>query len=350
LFSSRVNSRAPLLEARAFVETTAGSWFESVNLWVLVAFHLVIFVLLAVDLVLVSPGSHGVGFRRAGIWSAVWVALALLFALGIWKYWDRLYPAESGHGSQRSLEFLTGYLVEKALSIDNLFVFVMIFRYFQVPPALQHRVLLWGLIGALVLRAGMIVGGIALLNRFHGLMYVLGAIVIYAGIRMCWTEPHIDPEKNFVLRWSRRWLPIAGSYDSSRFVLRHEGRWRVTPLFVVLLAIESTDLLFALDSIPAVFGITTDPLIVYTSNIFAILGLRSLYFLLAGLLELLRFLHVGVGIVLLFVGAKMIFGDWYPVPVLWSLAFIALTLATAVAVSLFVKLAKPGASQQAGKM
>ncbi len=180
----------------------------------------------------------------------------------------------------------------------------MIFRYLRVPLALQHRVLLWGLIGALVLRGGMILGGIALLNRFHGLVYVLGAVVIYAGIRMCWTEPDADPEKNFVLRWSRRWLPVVGSYESSRFVLRYEGRWRVTPLFLVLLAIESTDLLFALDSIPAVFGITTDPLIVYTSNIFAILGLRSLYFLLAGLLELLRYLHVGVGIVLLFVGAK----------------------------------------------
>jgi tellurite resistance protein TerC len=312
----------------------ANSWLESVNVWVLVWFHLVILILLVIDLGFVTS-SGSVGFKQAAIWSLVWIGLASLFALGIWKYWDQWHPLDTEPSSQRALEFVAGYLVEKALSIDNLFVFVVIFRYFHVPAHLQHRVLVWGLVGALGLRGAMIVGGIALIARFHALMYVLGTFVVIAGARMCFAhDAEVDPRRNLVLRYARRLLPVHDSLESSRFVVRRDGRWYVTPLFLVLVAIESTDVVFALDSIPAVFGITTDPLIVYTSNIFAILGLRSLYFLLAGLLGIFRYLHVGIGIVLVFVGLKMIFGELYPLPIVWSLAFIAFTLAAAVAASL----------------
>jgi tellurite resistance protein TerC len=322
----------------------ANSWLESVNVWVLAGFHLVILILLVIDLGFVASGGSA-GLKQAAIWSLVWIALASLFALGIWKYWDLWHPQETESSSQRALEFVAGYLVEKALSIDNLFVFVVIFRYFHVPADLQHRILVWGLVGALVLRGAMIVGGIALLERFHALIYVLGAFVIFAGARMCRAgDADVDPQKNVVLRYARRLLPVYDSIESSRFVVRHEGRWYVTPLFLVLVAIESTDVVFALDSIPAVFGITTDPLIVYTSNIFAILGLRSLYFLLAGLLGVFRYLHVGIGIVLIFVGLKMMFGEIYPVPIVWSLAFIAIALAVAVAASLL----RPSVPSQEG--
>jgi tellurite resistance protein TerC len=323
----------------------ANSWLESVNVWVLAGFHLVILILLVIDLGFVTSSGQTVSLRQAAAWSLVWIGLASLFAVGIWKYWDLWHPEDTESSSQRALEYVAGYLVEKALSIDNLFVFVVIFRYFQVPAHLQHRVLVWGLVGALILRGAMIVGGIALIQRFHALMYVLGAFVILAGARMCWAgDAQVDPRRNVVLRYSRRLLPVHDSFDSSRLVVRHEGRWYVTPLFLVLLAIESTDVVFALDSIPAVFGITTDPLIVYTSNIFAILGLRSLYFLLAGLLGIFRYLHVGIGVVLLFVGLKMVLGDLYPIPILWSLALIAVTLAAAVAASLL----KPTVRSQDG--
>ncbi len=277
------------------------------DFWVLVGFHVFILFMLALDLGLVHRQAHAVGMREAAIWSAVWVGLALLFTLGIWKYYHLWHPAEADQGPVKAMEFITGYLIEKSLSVDNLFVFLVIFRYFAVPPHLQHRVLLWGIVGALILRATLILIGAALLAAFHWMIYVFGAFLIYTGYKLFGSlEEEIDPGRNPLLRLARRFLPVVDNYDSPRFWVRREGRWHATPLPLVLLVVESTDVVFAIDSIPAIFAITTDTFIVYTSNIFAILGLRALYFLLANFLGMFRYLNVGLALVLAFVGVKML--------------------------------------------
>jgi tellurite resistance protein TerC len=283
------------------------SWVQTPEFLVLVGFHVFIVVMLALDLGVFQRKAHAVGMKEAAIWSAVWVALALLFALGIWQFWDRWHPGSQGQGSVKAIEFVTGYLIEKSLSVDNLFVFLVIFRYFAVPPHLQHRVLYWGILGALFMRAAMILAGAALLNAFHWMIYVFGAFLLYTAYKMLHSvEEDIDPGKNPLLRLARRFWPVVHDYDSPTFWVKREGRWHATPLPLVLLVVESTDVVFAVDSIPAIFAITKDTFIVYTSNIFAILGLRALFFLLAGFLGMFRYLSTGLALVLGFVGLKMI--------------------------------------------
>jgi tellurite resistance protein TerC len=263
--------------------------------------------MLALDLGFFQRDAHAVTMREAAAWSAVWIALALAFAAGIWKFWDVWHPDNPHRGSEKALEFITGYLVEKALSVDNLFVFLVILRYFAVPAHLQHRVLYWGILGALIMRALLIVAGAALLSAFHWMIYLFGAFLLYTAYKMFRSvEKEIDPARNPLLRLGRRFLPVVSDYGSPRFWVRREGHWHLTPLPLVLLVVESTDVVFALDSIPAIFGITKDTFIVYTSNVFAILGLRALYFLLANFLGMFRYLNVGLALVLAFVGIKML--------------------------------------------
>jgi tellurite resistance protein TerC len=245
--------------------------------------------------------------KEAAAWSAVWVALAMLFALGIWQFWDQWHPGQHDQGSVKAIEFVTGYLIEKSLSVDNLFVFLVIFRYFAVPAHMQHRVLYWGILGALIMRATLILAGAALLHTFHWMIYVFGAFLLYTAFKMLRSvEEEIDPGRNPLLRLARRFFPVIHTYDTPHFWVKRDGRWHATPLPLVLLVVESTDVVFAVDSIPAIFAITQDTFIVYTSNIFAILGLRALYFLLAGFLGMFRYLSVGLALVLAFVGLKMI--------------------------------------------
>ena len=281
--------------------------------------------MLALDLGVFSRKPHEVHHREALAWSAVWVTLALIF--NGWIYYR--------FGTAKALEFLTGYVIEKALSVDNIFVFVVLFSAFAVPKIYQHRVLFWGVIGAIVLRAIFIVLGAALLERFHWVMYLFGAILIVTGIRLMIkgeTEPH--PERNPIYRAMRRFIPAVPTYEGKKFFVVKDGRRFATPLFLVLLAIEATDVVFAVDSIPAIFAVTTDPFIVYTSNIFAILGLRALYFLLANVIDRFHLLTYGLALVLLFVGTKMVIADWYKVSIGTSLAVIAVILTAAVTASL----------------
>src|SRR5437867_1748093 len=289
---------------------TIWTWPPSHEFAILVGFHVLLGIVLALDLGVFQRKAHTVSMREAAAWTVVWVALALAFALGVWKNWHWMRPDEAGHGADRSLEFITGYLVEQSLSVDNLFVFLVIFRYFGVPDHLRHRVLFWGILGAVVMRASFIIAGAALLSLFTWMIYVFGVFLIYTGYKLLRSvEGEIDPGRNPVLRLARRFLPVLDSYDTPHFWVRRDGRWFATPLPLVLLVVETTDVVFAIDSIPAIFGITKDPFIVYTSNIFAILGLRSMYFLLSGFLGLFRYLSVGLGVVLAFVGVKMLTED-----------------------------------------
>jgi tellurite resistance protein TerC len=315
--------------------------------WFLIGFHIFILAMLALDLGIFQRKAHTVRLAEAAIWSGVWIALALLFALGLWKFWHLWHHDHPELGPQKAMEFLTGYLIEKALSVDNLFVFAVIFRYFAVPAPLQHRVLYWGILGALILRATLILLGTALLTRFHGMVYVFGGFLLYTAYKLARSAgEEIDPGRNPLLRLARRFLPVLDRYESSRFWVRHEGRWYATPLPLVLLVVESMDIVFAIDSIPAIFGITQDAFIVYTSNVFAILGLRALYFLLARLLGMFRYLHLGLALVLAFVGVKMLveeplraqlesIGLGKQQLVLLSLAVIVAILGAAAAISIF---------------
>jgi tellurite resistance protein TerC len=284
------------------------AWLQSPESLVLIGFHVFVIAMLALDLGVFQRKAHAVGMREAAVWSAVWVALSVAFAAAIWLFWDRWRPNEEGQGPAKAVEFLTGYLIEKALSVDNLFVFLVIFRYFAVPAHLQHRVLYWGILGALVFRATLIVAGAALLAAFHWMTYVFGALLLYTAYKMLRSEVEedIDPGRNWLLRIARRLLPVVTDYDEPRFWVFRMGRWYATPLPLVLLVVESTDIMFAVDSIPAIFAITKDTFIVYTSNVFAILGLRAMFFLLAGFLGMFRYLTTGLAAVLGFVGLKMI--------------------------------------------
>ncbi|WP_241911603.1 TerC family protein [Telmatospirillum siberiense] len=294
----------------------------------LVAFAVLVGGLLAVDLGIFHRRSHPVRMREALIWSGVWIATALAFNLALvpWR------------GSEAALQFLTGYLIELSLSVDNLFVFLLLFTRFAVPPALQHRVLFWGVIGAIVMRVAMIVAGGVLVDKFHGVLYLFGLFLAVTGVRMVFSrDKETDPvpiTDRFPMSWLRRHLPLTDTPHDGRFVVKIDGRRMVTPLFLVLISVEIADLMFAVDSIPAIFAITTDPFVVATSNIFAILGLRSLYFALSGLTERLRYLKYGLALVLMFIGAKILLADLYPIPIVPALAITAFILAVAAIASL----------------
>ncbi|MBI2059317.1 MAG: TerC family protein [Nitrospirae bacterium] len=290
-----------------------------------VGFTISVLVLLILDLGVFHRKAHAVGFREALVWSVAWISLALLF--NGWVY--------HGFGSEKGLEFLTGYLIELSLSVDNLFVFLVIFSYFSVPVSLQHRVLFWGILGAVVTRATFIFAGTALIQSFHAVIYVFGALLMFTGVKLLAQQEHeVHPERNPVLRLFRRWVPFVENYHGAKFVVSESGRRFATPLLAVLVVVEATDVFFAVDSIPAIFAITTDPFIVYTSNIFAILGLRSLFFLLAGMMGKFRYLRVGLALVLTFVGCKMVLQEVYKLPITISLAVVATLLAGSVAASL----------------
>jgi tellurite resistance protein TerC len=288
-------------------------------------FTAAVLVLLALDLGVFHRKAHEVKVREALLWTGIWVALALLFNVGVYHWF----------GSERALEFLTGYVIEKALSVDNLFVFLVVFSYFSVPPALQHRVLFWGIFGALLMRALFIFLGAALLQSFHWIIYLFGAFLLFTGIKLLvQREAEVHPERNPVLRLFKRLVPAVSEYRGSHFLVREGGKWLATPLLMVLVVVEATDIVFAVDSIPAIFAITEDPFIVYTSNVFAILGLRALYFALAAMLGRFHYLKVGLGLVLAFVGVKMLLVDLYKIPILVSLAIVVLLLGTSVLASM----------------
>ena len=294
-------------------------------LWLWIAFNAFVLAMLALDLGVFHRKAHAVSVKEATIWSCVWIALSMLLNVWIWQT----------RGAQAGLEFFTGYLIEKSLSVDNIFVIALIFGYFRVPEKYQHRVLFWGILGALVLRAIFIFAGAALIERFHWIIYVFGAFLIVTGIRMALAgDEEIHPEKNPVLRLARRFLPVTSDYRGPSFFVRENGRRMATPLFLVLLLVESTDLIFAVDSIPAIFAVTLDPFLVYTSNICAILGLRSLYFVLAGVMGKFVYLKLGLAVVLGFVGVKMVAVDFYKVPTLLSLGVIAAILTVSIVASL----------------
>ena len=291
------------------------------------AFGIFVLGMLALDLGVFHRSAHVVRAKEAAIWTGVWVTLALIFALGLYIWQD----------AQTALTFLTGYVIEESLSIDNIFVIVMIFSYFGVPKEYQHRVLFWGIIGALVMRGAFIWLGALLLQRFEWIIYIFGALLVFTGIRMAIRhDESFDAEKNPVYRLARRSMPFTTVYDGQRFFTRENGRRVATPLFLVLIMVEFTDLIFAVDSIPAIFAVTTDPFIVYTSNIFAILGLRSLYFLLAGVVGKFHMLKYGLAVILVFVGAKMIGAAWFHVPILVSLGVIVGALAISIIASLLI--------------
>jgi len=289
------------------------------------AFNLFILLALALDLGVFHRKVHKIRLKEAAFWSGVWILLASLFGIGVWHWF----------GAQRGLEYFTGYIIEKALSVDNLFVFLVIFRLYHVEERVQHRVLAWGIIGALIMRGILIAVGAELVSKFQWVLLVFGAFLVYTGIRMLQTkEKDVHYEKNPLFQFASRHLPMTQSYQRERFVVKENGRRLFTPLFLVLLIVEITDVTFAVDSIPAIFGITRDPFIVYTSNVFAILGLRALYFLLADILEYFRYLSVGLAAVLVFVGGKMIADPWIHISVTLSLGIVATLLIAALLFSL----------------
>jgi len=301
-------------------------------------FILFVLAMLALDLGVFHRKAHVVRFKEALIWSGVWVSLALLFNAGIW--WQ--------FGTEPAVQFLTGYLIEKSLSIDNIFVFVIIFSSLAIPQLYQHRVLFWGILSALILRAVMIFAGVAMLQRFHWLIYVFGAFLILTGIKLFLSrnkEEH--PEDSFVMKWARRLIPSTKNFDKDHFFTVENGRRLATPLFMALLLVEFTDVIFALDSIPAIFAITQDPFLVFTSNIFAILGLRSMFFVLAGMVEKFSYLKIGLSAVLVFVGAKMTLVDVVKVPAFVSLGIIALLIGGSVVASLLKARKDEAASKDA---
>lgn len=294
--------------------------------WIL--FNVFVLIMLALDLGVFNRKAHSISIKEALIWTFVWVFLALAFNIIIY-FW---------RGQQQALEFFTGYLVEKALSIDNIFVFIMVFSYFQIPSRYQHKVLFWGIIGALIMRAIFIFAGVALIEKFHFTIYLFGLLLIYTGYKMFFHHNKaIEPEKNPLIKFFRRIMPITTGLQGGSFFVIRDGRRFATPLFLVLILIETTDLIFAVDSIPAILAITHNHFIVYTSNVFAILGLRSLYFALAGVVHRFWLLSYGLAVVLVFVGIKMMLSDLFKIPVEWSLFFIALIISGSILMSLKYK-------------
>ncbi|PVY38327.1 TerC family protein [Pontibacter virosus] len=303
------------------MEVTASFW---------IGFNVFVLLMLALDLGVFNRKAHVVSVKEALTWSAVWISLALIFN-GLVYYW---------FGEAKAVEFLTGYLIEKSLSIDNIFVFVLVFGYFQIPAIYQHKILFWGILGALVMRIIFIFAGVALIEKFHWSVYIFGAFLIYTGYKMFIQKgAAIDPENNPVIKFFRRVMPVTHQLHGDKFFVNVDGKRYATPLFLVLILIETTDLIFAVDSIPAILAITQDQFIVYTSNVFAILGLRSLYFALAHVVDRFVYLSYGLAIILVFVGIKMVMVDLYKIPTFISLLFIALVLTFSVVLS-FIKTRK----------
>jgi tellurite resistance protein TerC len=296
------------------------------------AFTLFVLGMLALDLGVFHRRDHVITVRESLAWTGVWIVLALAFTAFVYYRYETISP---GGGTAASLEFLTGYLIEKSLSIDNVFVFLMIFSYFDVPARYQHRVLLWGILGALVFRAIFIALGALLIAKFHAVIYIFGGFLVFTGIKMAWAkDKQIHPERNPVLRVFRRIMAVTGDFRGRRFFVRESGKLLATPLFVVLLLIESSDIIFAVDSIPAIFAVTKDTYIVYTANVFAILGLRALYFALAGVMRLFHHLHYGLSVILVFVGIKMVLSDAYKIPTGISLGIVGAVIAVSIVASL----------------
>lgn len=295
---------------------------EGILFWVL--FLAFVAIMLVLDLTVFHRGPHAVRFREALLWSGFWIGLAAAFAVLVY-FWRGRTPA---------LDFVTGYLIEESLSVDNLFIFLLIFRYFKVPDHYQHKVLFWGIIGALVARFIFIIAGVALIQRFHWIIYVFGAFLVYTGIKLFRsTEVEVHPESNPILKWFRKMMPVTPDYVKDKFFVRENG-WSATPLLLVLIVIETTDVIFAADSIPAVLAITRDPFIVFTSNVVAILGLRSLYFALAGMMELFHFLHYGLAVILSFIGVKMLISNYVAIPTSIALGVVGIVLAISVGASM----------------
>lgn len=299
------------------------------ELYFWIAFICFVILMLAIDLGIFHRKSHTVSFKESLGWTVVWMGLAMLFSAIVY-FWK---------GPEKSIEFITGYVIELSLSVDNLFIFILVFSYFHVPPQYQHRVLFYGIISALVMRVIFIFAGVALISKFHWIIYVFGAIIIFSGVKMLFQkDKKIEPDKNPLIRLVKKMIPVTSEYHGDKFFVKiKNGIWAATPLFIVLVFIEITDLIFAVDSIPAILAITTDTFIVFTSNAFAILGLRSLYFALAGLLNLFRFLHIGLSCILIFIGFKMIISDLYKIPIEYALITVLSILITSIAASLLFK-------------
>ncbi|HEX5606843.1 MAG TPA: TerC family protein [Candidatus Binatia bacterium] len=305
---------------------------DSGRIFLWIGFNVFVLALLAMDLGVFHRKAHSVSIKEATAWSIVWVSLAMIFNLAIYFTW----------GEEKALEFFTGYVIEKSLSVDNLFVFVMIFQYFSTPAEYQHRVLFWGILGALILRAIFIAAGSALLNQFHWMIYVFGAFLVFTGIKMFLQgDEKLEPRRNPVVRLFERWVPMTREYHGQSFMIRINGQTRATLLLLVLIVIETTDVIFAVDSIPAIFAVTQDSFIVYTSNVFAILGLRALYFMLAGVIQMFVYLKFGLSLVLCFVGAKMLLSDIYKIPIGASLAVIGTVLLLSIIASWWTQRKSP---------
>ena len=310
---------------------------EGISIWFWVGFNVFVLAMLALDLGVFHRKAHEVRFKEAIGWSLFWIALALVFNGLLWLFWHRMQPNSPYTNGEAALSFLTGYLIEKSLSVDNLFVILLIFSYFAVPALYQHKVLFWGILGALVLRAVFIFAGVALIERFSWMVLVFGGFLILTGIKMAFQkDKKLEPDKNPVLRLFKRFVPVTAEYHGGKFFTRIDGRVWATPLFVALLFVEMTDIVFAVDSIPAILAVTREPFLVYTANVFAILGLRSLYFALAGIMKMFHYLHYGLSVILVFVGGKMLYthltGD--KVDTTLSLGVIAGTMALSVMASL----------------
>ncbi|MBL7997669.1 MAG: TerC family protein [Candidatus Kapabacteria bacterium] len=294
-------------------------------LWMWIAFCAFIVLMLWLDLTVFNKKQHTVSIRESLGWTAFWISLAAAFNVGVYYYL----------GSEKALEFMTGYLIEESLSIDNLFVILLIFGYFKVKPEYQHKVLFWGIFGALVMRMSLIIVGVSLLDKFHWLIYIFGGFLIFTGLKMAiGEEKELHPEQNPVVRLFKLMMPVTSDYRENKFFVMENGRRFATPLFIVVLIVEATDLVFAVDSIPAILAVSRDPFIVYTSNAFAILGLRSLFFALAGIMNIFHYIKYGLAVVLTFIGVKMVIMDWYKIPIQLSLLVVAGVLAASVVLSL----------------
>ncbi len=331
------------MEARRTVRAVIALW---------IAFFLLVLLLLAFDLGVINRKAHVIGLKEAVGWSAFWISLSLLAGAGIYAiyehHWFGAGLEEGRDGATAAMEYLTGWLIEKSLSVDNIFVIALIFRYFAVPPAYQHRVLFWGILGALVMRGVMIGAGIWLVSHFDWIFYVFGALLLYSAFRMLSDQDEqVDPETSRVVRWARKVMPLSSRYEGQRFTTRVDGRFMFTPLMLVLIVIETADVVFAVDSIPAIFGITTDPFLVMTSNVFAILGLRALYFVLAGVIDRFRYLAFTLTIILGMVGAKMLLHHVVHVPTAASLLFIVVTLTLGIVASVWAERNAPEERPQA---
>ena len=302
--------------------------------WMLGVFFIVVLIMICVDMFMLGrKGDSKVSTKEALIWSAIWITIAMLFNLWLYFYLGSKYGEEVA--TQKSLEFLTGYVLEKSLAVDNLFVFIMLFTYFKVPEIYQKRVLVYGIFGALILRSIMIVVGATLVSEFHWILYIFGAFLLFSGIKMFKSgEDSGDIENNFIIKFLRKNFKITDNYHGEKFFVKIDGKTWITPLFVVLIFIEFTDLIFAVDSIPAIFAVTTDPFIVYTSNIFAILGLRALYFILVDMADRFELLKYGLAIILMFIGVKLLIMEFFKIPILLSLGFVIGVLVISIIASI----------------